>query len=223
MTYQELEKEFNINAKQVDKFLTYLLETNKKMNLTAITNKEEMISKHIYDSLLISKAYDFKNKTILDVGSGGGFPGIPLAMLYPTSHFVLVDSTMKKVKYLDEVAKALNLTNVEVKCARVEELNEKEKYDVVIARALAELRIYLELVTYLVKVNGNVIALKGKNANDELAASDNAIKKLNLSLNKIQATAIPTGEKRMNLIFTKIKSTDKSYPREFSQIKKRPL
>ncbi|MCQ2787182.1 MAG: 16S rRNA (guanine(527)-N(7))-methyltransferase RsmG, partial [Bacilli bacterium] len=188
-----------------------------------ITNKEEMISKHIYDSLLISKVYDFKNKTILDVGSGGGFPGIPLAMLYPTSHFVLVDSTMKKVKYLDEVTKALNLTNVEVKCARVEELKEKEKYDVVIARALSELRIYLELVTYLVKVNGNVIALKGKNANDELAASDNAIKKLNLSLNKIQAAAIPTGEKRMNLIFTKIKSTDKQYPREFSQIKKRPL
>lgn len=223
MTYKELEKEFNINTKQVDKFLTYLLETNKKMNLTAITDKEEMISKHIYDSLLISKVYDFKNKTILDVGSGGGFPGIPLAMLYPTSHFVLVDSTMKKVKYLDEVTKALNLTNVEVKCARVEELNEKEKYDVAIARALSELRIYLELVTYLVKVNGNVIALKGKNANDELAASDNAIKKLNLSLNKIQAAAIPTGEKRMNLIFAKIKSTDKQYPREFSQIKKRPL
>ncbi|MCQ2796449.1 MAG: 16S rRNA (guanine(527)-N(7))-methyltransferase RsmG [Bacilli bacterium] len=223
MTYQELEKEFNINTKQVDKFLTYLLKTNEKMNLTAITDKEEMISKHIYDSLLISKAYDFKDKTILDVGSGGGFPGIPLAMLYPTSHFVLVDSTMKKVKYLEEVAKALNLTNVEVRCVRVEEMNEKEKYDVVIARALSELRIYLELVTYLVKVKGNVIALKGKNAHEELAASDNAIKKLNLSLNKIQATAIPTGDKRLNLIFTKIKSTDKQYPRKFGQIKKRPL
>ena len=223
MTYQELAKEFNINTKQVDKFLNYLLETNKNMNLTAITNKEEMISKHIYDSLLISKAYDFKNKTILDVGSGGGFPGIPLAMLYPTAHFVLLDSTMKKVKYLDQVAKHLNLTNVEVKCARVEELNEIGKYDVVIARALAELRIYLELVTHLVKVKGNVIALKGKNASEELAVSDNAIKKLNLSLTKIQAALIPSGEKRMNFIFTKNKSTDKHYPREFSQIKKRPL
>ena len=181
MTYQELSKEFNINIKQVDKFLNCLLETNKKMNLTAIVDKEEMISKHIYDSLLISKAYDFKNKTILDVGSGGGFPGIPLAMLYPTSHFVLIDSTMKKVKYLQEVAKFLNLTNVEVKCARVEELNENEKYDVVIARALAELRIYLELVAYLCKVKGDIIALKGKNASEELRASENAIKKLNLS------------------------------------------
>lgn len=223
MTLKELSNEFNINPKQVDKFLSYLLDTNKKMNLTAITDKEEMISKHIYDSLLISKAYDFKNKTILDVGSGGGFPGIPLAMLYPSSHFVLVDSTMKKVKYLEEVKNLLNLTNVEVKCARVEELNENEKYDVVIARALAELRIYLELVTYLVKVKGNVIALKGKNANEELTAADNAIKKLNLSLNKIQASAIPSGEKRMNLIFTKIKSTDNKYPRDFAQIKKRPL
>ena len=180
MTYKELSKEFNINVKQVDKFLTYLLDTNKKMNLTAIVDKEEMISKHIYDSLLISKAFDFKNKKVLDVGSGGGFPGIPLAMLYPTSHFVLVDSTLKKVKYLDQVCKELNLTNVEVKCARVEELNEKEKYDVVIARALAELRIYLELVTYLAKVNGNIIALKGKNASEELKDADNAIKKLNL-------------------------------------------
>lgn len=223
MTYQELAKEFNINTKQVDKFLNYLLDTNKNMNLTAITNKEEMISKHIYDSLLISKAYDFKNKTVLDVGSGGGFPGIPLAMLYPTAHFVLVDSTMKKVKYLDQVAKHLNLTNVEVKCARVEELKEIEKYDVVIARALAELRIYLELVTHLVKVKGDVIALKGKNATEELTNSENAIKKLNLSLTKIQAALIPSGEKRMNLIFTKNKSTDKQYPREFSQIKKRPL
>ena len=223
MTYKELSKEFNINVKQVDKFLTYLLDTNKKMNLTAITDNEEMISKHIYDSLLISKVFDFKNKTVLDVGSGGGFPGIPLAMLYPTSHFVLVDSTSKKVKYLDEVRKELNLTNVEVKCARVEELNEKEKYDVVIARALAELRIYLELVTYLVKVNGNVIALKGKNASEELKDADNAIKKLNLSLNKIQSASIPSGEKRMNFVFTKMKSTDQKYPRSFSDIKKRPL
>ncbi len=223
MTYKELTKEFNINEKQVDKFLTYLLEVNKNMNLTAITNKEEMIEKHIYDSLLISKAFDFKNKTISDVGSGGGFPGIPLAMLYPTSHFVLVDSTQKKVNYLNDVIKYLNLTNVEAKCARVEELNEKEKYDVVIARALAELRIYLELVTSLVKVKGSIIALKGKNANEELNKADNAIKLLNLSLNKIQATAIPNGDKRINYIFIKNKPTDKKYPRQYNQIKKRPL
>lgn len=223
MTYQELNKEFKINQKQVDKFLTYLLKVNESMNLTAITNKEEMIEKHIYDSLLISKVYDFKNKTILDVGSGGGFPGIPLAMMYRTAHFVLLDSTEKKVNYLKNVVTELNLTNVEVKCARVEELGEKEKYDVVIARALAELRIYLELVTYLVKVNGDVIALKGSKAHEELKVSEEALKKLDLSLNKIQATSLPNGEKRVNLIFNKKKTTNPKYPRLYAQIKKKPL
>ncbi|MCQ2792111.1 MAG: 16S rRNA (guanine(527)-N(7))-methyltransferase RsmG [Bacilli bacterium] len=223
MTYQELEKEFKINTKQVDKFLNYLLATNKKMNLTAITNKEEMISKHIYDSLLISKVYDFSNKLVLDVGSGGGFPGIPLAMIFPTAHFVLLDSTEKKVNYLKKVIVELNLTNVEAKYARVEELNEREKYDVVIARALSELRIYLELVTYLAKVRGNVIALKGSKANEELKASDYALKALGLSLNKIQASMIPSGEKRVNFVFQKNKITENKYPRTFALIKKNPL
>ena len=107
------------------KFLTYLLDTNKKMNLTTITNKEEMISKHIYDSLLISKAYDFKNKTVLDVGSGGGFPGIPLAMLYPTSHFVLLDSTNKKLAMIiiDEYRKTKEC-NFSKLLDEVEDVNE---------------------------------------------------------------------------------------------------
>ena len=219
----ELKKEFKIDLKLVNQFLDFLTITNQKMNLTAIVNKEEMIEKHIVDSLLISKAYDFKNKLVLDVGSGGGFPGIPLAIMFPSAHFVLLDATRKKTDYLKEAVTLLKLKNVEVKCARVEELNEKEKYDVVIARALAELRIYLELVTYLVKVKGNVIALKGKNASDELKDADNAIKKLNLSLNKIQSASIPSGEKRMNFVFTKTKVTDQHYPRKFSDIKKRPL
>ena len=100
---------------------------------------------------------------------------------------------------------------------------EIEKYDVVIARALAELRIYLELVTSLVKVNGDVIALKGSKAHEELDAADNAIKKLGLSLNKIQASSLPNGEKRINLIFKKNSKTSPKYPRLYKDIIKKPL
>lgn len=223
MTLNELKSEFKINIKSIDKFLNLLLEKNKVMNLTSITNKEEAIDKHIYDSLLITRVYDFNNKTILDVGSGGGFPGIPLAMLYPSSHFVLLDSTNKKVNYLNDVIKKLNLINCEAKCSRVEELDEKEKYDVIISRAFAPLPIYLELVAYLAKVNGDIIALKGSKANEELDESENALRLLNLSLNKIQATSLYNKEKRINLIFKKNKKTDNKYPRSYSLIKKKHL
>lgn len=223
MTYLELKKEFNININQIKKFLAYLKKTNEVMNLTSLTNEEEMIEKHIYDSLLVSRVFDFKDKNVLDVGSGGGFPGIPLAILFPTSHFVLVDSTAKKVNYLKNVINELNLLNVEAKCVRVEELKEYEKYDVIIARALSELRIYLELVTHLAKINGTIIALKGSKASVELDQASNAIKQLNLSLFKIQATSLPCGDKRTNFIFAKKDKTKNIYPRKFATIKNHPL
>ena len=217
MTYLDLKKTFKINTKLVDQFLDYLIATNEKMNLTAIKNKDEMIEKHIYDSLLISEVYDFNNKTVLDVGSGAGLPGIPLAILFPSAHFVLLDATQKKVNYLKEVIAKLKLKNVEVKCGRVESLNEKEKYDVIIARALADLPIYLELVTYLAKINGNIIALKGPNAHEELAKSKKAIQLLNLSLESTQNTNLPNGDKRLNLIFKKEKAPIE--PKEPEEIK----
>lgn len=223
MTYLDLEKTFKIDSKLINQFLDYLILANEKMNLTAIKGKDEMIEKHIYDSLLISKAYDFNNKVVLDVGSGAGFPGIPLAILYPSSHFVLLDATQKKIKYLEETITKLKLKNVEVKCGRVETLNEKEKYDVVIARALADLPIYLELSTYLAKIHGNIIALKGPNAYAELAKSKNAISLLNLTLIDTQNASLPNGDKRINLIFKKEKATSPRFPRSYALIKKRPL
>jgi len=224
MDYSTIKKEFNIDAKKIDSFLDYLIKVNEVMNLTSITDKDEMIEKHIYDSLLISKDIDLNNKTILDVGSGGGFPGIPLAILYPKSKFVLLDSTNKKVNYLNDVIKYLKLDNAEAVCSRVESFNEKEKFDVVIARAFADLPIYLELVTYLAKVNGYVVAMKGPKGNEELIRSKNAIDKLDLKLVKVYEHNLPNDVgNRLNIIFKKNKSTNKKYPREYSLIKKKSL
>lgn len=223
MDYIALKKKFKINTKKVDTFLDYLIKVNQVMNLTAIKNKSEMIDKHIYDSLLISEVYDFSDQLVLDVGSGGGFPGIPLALLFPTAHFVLLDSTQKKVNYLNDVIKLLKLKNVEAKCARVEELYEKEKYDVIIARALSELNIYLELVAYLAKINGHIIALKGMKGPDEVKKAKVAIDKLSLVLEDEQITNLTNKDKRYNYIFKKTKRTDSRYPRPYAEIKKKPL
>ena len=224
MTYQDLKKEFkNLDVKLLDKFLNRLLEVNKIMNLTSITNKEDAIEKHLYDSLLVSKALSLDNKSILDVGSGGGFPGIPLASYYPNAHFTLLDSTKKKCDYLIETIKYLGLKNVKVKCARVEELKEKEQYDVIVARALADLSIYLELVSKLVKINGTILAMKGKKAKEELAKSRYAIKELSLKLVNENYFQTPSKEERYILEFTKLKSTKKKYPRMYKDLIKRPL
>lgn len=224
MTYEQLKTHFNLDEKYIDSFLEFLISKNKIMNLTSITNKEEMIEKHIFDSLLISKKINFDDKVVLDVGSGGGFPGIPLAIMFPKSKFILLDSTEKKVNYLNEAIEYLNLHNVEAKCGRVEKLNEVERYDMVISRAFADLPIYLELVTYLVKVGGTIIALKGPKAEEELSRSKNAMQKLNLKLIDKQIDELPIShDKRINLIFKKIDKTNKKYPREYSLIKNKSL
>lgn len=220
----ELLKEFNVDEKLIEKFINNLLVWNEKLNLTTITNIDEIIIKHIYDSLLITKVFDFKNKVVLDVGSGGGFPGIPLAIKYPKSKFVLLDSTNKKINYLNETIKNLGLKNVSTLCCRVEEIKEIEKYDVIISRALASLPIYLELVTKLVKINGNIIALKGANGENELLESSNAIKKLSLKLINTQKEKLPIiNQERINFIFEKEKKTISIYPRLYKDIKKNHL
>jgi len=224
MNYEALKKEFNIDTKKVDLFLDYLSKVNESMNLTSITKKDEMIEKHIYDSLLVSKDIDLNNKTILDVGSGGGFPGIPLAILFPNSKFVLLDSTNKKVNYLNDVIKYLKLDNVTAVCSRVESYNQREEFDVVISRAFSELSIYLELVTYLAKVNGYVIALKGPKGHEEYLKAHNSIRCLDLNEGRVCIHELPSDKaERLNIIFKKLKSTNKKYPREYSIIKKKPL
>lgn len=220
MTEEYLANEFKIDFKIVNKFLDFLLKKNQLINLTSITDRNEMLEKHVYDSLIVTKVYDFNHKKILDAGSGNGFPGILIAILFPNSRITLADSVFKKVSFLKEAIKILNLKNVDVIHCRVEELKENEKYDVVISRALAQLRIYLELVVHLVKINGQIIALKGKNFENELKQSKNTIKKLKLSLVSIQKMPLNQNY-HVNLIFNKNAQTE--IFRSFASIKKKSL
>lgn len=222
MIEKKIKDDFGIDLKIVNKFLDFLLTENKKKNLISTVDKKNIFEKHVYDSLIVTKVYDFNNKKILDAGSGNGFPGILLAILFPNSHITLVDSVGKKIIFLKNVVKLLKLNNVVIIHKRVEEINSNIKYDVVISRALAKLRIFLELVVNLVKVNGQIIALKGKKFKKELKESISTIKKLKLSLSFCQKSVLPVSKnKRINLIFNKKNET--FFHRSFNLIKKKPL
>lgn len=222
MIEKKIKDDFRIDLKIVNKFLDFLLTENKKKNLISTVDKKNIFEKHVYDSLIVTKVYDFNNKKILDAGSGNGFPGILLAILFPNSHITLVDSVGKKIIFLKNVVKLLKLNNVVIIHKRVEEINSNIKYDVVISRALAKLRIFLELVVNLVKVNGQIIALKGKKFKKELKESISTIKKLKLSLSFCQKSVLPVSKnKRINLIFNKKNET--FFHRSFNLIKKKPL
>ncbi|MBP5301373.1 MAG: 16S rRNA (guanine(527)-N(7))-methyltransferase RsmG [Bacilli bacterium] len=202
MTYEDLTKNFkNLNLKKIKKFLNFLLETNKTINLTSIIDENEILDKHIYDSLLITKVYNFDNKIILDVGSGGGFPGIPLAIMYKNAHFVLIDSVYKKVNYLRKLVKLLNLKNVDVIWERVEKIS--GKYDIIIARALAKLNKIVMLTKHLLNNNNVLIVLKSKQAFAELSDSQTILNKINLKLIKTQTEKLFNGDERINFIFRK--------------------
>lgn len=161
---------------QLDKFYDLLIEWNKKINLTRITEKEDVYLKHFYDSLTISKVIDLsKINTLCDIGTGAGFPGIVLKIMYPNLKITLVDALKKRVNYLNEIIKELNLKNIEAIHVRGEDL--REKYDVVTSRAVANIEKLLTYTMHLVNKEGLMIAMKG-NIEDELT------EKLNLKINK---------------------------------------
>jgi len=210
---------------QLEKYYELLIEYNKVMNLTGITEKDEVFLKHFYDSLTISKIIDLNNENSLcDLGSGAGFPGIVIKIFYPNLNIVLVDSLNKRINFLNIVIKELGLENITAIHSRIEEyaVNNKEKFDVVTARAVAPLNILLELGINLVKVGKYFIAMKGNIENEP--DYSNAIKKLDCSLGNIVKFKLPIEESNRSLIkIIKEKSTSKLFPRKYSEIKKKPL
>lgn len=210
---------------QLEKYYELLIEYNKVMNLTGITEKEEVYLKHFYDSLTISKIIDLNNENNLcDLGSGAGFPGIVIKIFYPNLNIVLVDSLNKRINFLNIVIKELGLENITAIHSRIEEyaVNNKEKFDVVTARAVAPLNILLELGINLVKVGKYFIAMKGNLENEH--DYSNAIKKLDCSLGNVVKFKLPIEESNRSLIkIKKEKSTSKLFPRKYSEIKKKPL
>lgn len=210
---------------QLSQFETYksvLLEWNEKMNLTAITKEEEIWEKHFYDS--ISPFFHMNFKSMCDVGSGAGFPGIPVKIMYPDIHMTLIEPLQKRCKFLEEVKKQLGLLNLDILPVRSEDYAKKnrEQFDVVSARAVANLSILLELCIPLLKVNGIMVALKGKNGHQELLNAKMAIDVLNLKLEREDEFNLEEGC-RINLYFKKLKKTSLKYPRAYGQIKKKPL
>ncbi|MBQ2947015.1 MAG: 16S rRNA (guanine(527)-N(7))-methyltransferase RsmG [Bacilli bacterium] len=210
---------------QLEKYYALLIEYNKVMNLTGITEKEEVYLKHFYDSLAISKIIDLNNENSLcDLGSGAGFPGIVIKIFYPQLEIVLVDSLNKRINFLNTVIKKLDLEKITAMHSRIEEyaVENKEQFDIVTARAVAPLNILLELGINLVKVGKYFIAMKGNIENEP--EYSNAIKKLDCSLDNIVKFRLPIEESNRSLIkIRKEKTTSKLFPRKYSDIKKKPL
>ncbi len=219
----------NITQKQLDKFEAYyefLVAENEKYNLTAISDKKEVFYKHFYDSIAISNYYEFSNQRICDVGSGAGFPSIPLKIVYSDLDVVIVDSLGKRISFLKQLCEKLELKNVECVHARAEEyaLNNRESFDLVTARAVASLPILCELCIPLVKLGGVFFVPKGSMGYEEKDAAKNALKSLGCVEKDSFSYELPFdyGE-RTCFVFEKVKATPKKYPRNFGQIKKRPL
>lgn len=215
----------DLKLNQLEQYYNLLIEYNKVMNLTGITEKEEVYLKHFYDSLTISKIIDLKNQdSLCDLGSGAGFPGIVLKIFYPNLKITLVDSLNKRINFLNKVIEELGLKDIEAIHTRIEDYSKinKEKYDVVTARAVAPLNILLELGINLVKVGKYFVAMKG---NIETEPNyENAISTLNCSLDNIIKFKLPIENSNRSLIkIKKEKSTSKLFPRKYNDIKKKPL
>ena len=208
---------------KLDKFYELLIEWNNKINLTTITKKEDVYLKHFYDSLTLVKVIDLnKNLKVLDVGTGAGFPGIVLKIVFPNLKITLLDSLQKRINYLNEIIKELNLKDIETVCERSEEYTRKhrEEYDLVVSRAVANLKILFEITFASVKINGYLIAMKG-NVDKELDESKIIINKLKGKIDEVNSFILPKEESIRNLVkIEKIDKTPLIYPREYSKIKK---
>lgn len=218
-----------INSQQLQQLSQYyelLIDWNEKINLTSIIEKDLVYLKHFYDSLTITKVIDLNTiSSLCDIGTGAGFPGVVLKIIYPHLEVTLVDSTNKRMLFLVEVIKALNLEKVTLITSRAEDyaLKVREKYDVVTARAVANLSILLEYCVPLVKINGYFIPLKG-NVAEELSKTNLTIEKLFLTIEQVEMFKLPVEASERTIIkFKKMAATPLKYPRPYKEMLNRPL
>lgn len=226
---EELEK-INIKLdqeklKKLEKYYEMLIEYNKVMNLTGIVNKEEVYLKHFYDSLTIFKIINLNEyESLCDIGTGAGFPGLVLKIVFPNLKITLIDSLNKRINFLNDVIKELNLENIETIHYRIEDYGilNREKYDIVTARAVAPLNILLEYAIPLVKINGYFIPLKGNIENE--VNYNNALDKLNIIEEEKIKFLLPIENSNRTIIkFKKTSKTNKKFPRKYNEIKNKPL
>lgn len=219
-----------LSDEQLDKLNKYMeitLKENEHVNLTRNDTVDSFITKNILDSLLVVKNFDLNKKTILDIGSGAGLPGIPLAIYYPKAKFVLLEPTFKRASFLAMVSDLLELNNVKVVAKRAEDYvkeNNYETFDFVVSRAVSKLNILIELSVPFLKVGGELIAYKGLNYLEEIEESKNALKILNSTINVVKEDILDfLNETRYSVSVKKNKITNHKYPRLYKDIKKRPL
>ena len=222
--------EEEIDDNKIQKFYDYmnlLVEWNKKINLTAITEEKDIILKHFVDSLTVLK-YIKDNKNIVDVGTGAGFPGISLAIMNDSLKITLVDSLNKRINFLNEVCSKIKLKNTKAIHSRAEELgrdnNYRESYDIAISRAVSNLTVLAEYLLPLVKVGGKIICMKGPDIEEELKQAKSAIDILGGKFERCDNFCLPKSDISRNIIIiNKIKETPKKYPRKAGTPVKTPL
>lgn len=222
----------SIDEDQKSKFSKYyslLLEKNKVMNLTRITDEEEIIIKHFVDSLMIAKVVEMeKAESLIDVGTGAGFPGIPIKIMWPEIKVTLLDSLDKRVGFLQEVIEELDLEGAEAIHGRAEDFgqddNYREKFDLCASRAVADLSVLSEYCMPFVKEQGEFVSYKADGSEEEIHNAKNAIEVLGGCLERIATETIPgTDIKRQFAVIRKIEKTDSKYPRKPGKPSKKPL
>lgn len=226
---EQVINELKLTSLQEEKFKIYydfLVEENKKYNLTAITELDEVYIKHFYDSTMMMKFVDLEGKRLCDIGSGAGFPSIPLKIIIPSLRVTIIEPTLKRVNFLKELVKRLELDNVEIICARAEDIisDYRESFDIVTARAVSNLRMLLELTIPFVRVGGSLVSYKGVSYNEEIIESKNALQKLNSKVIYIHKyNLLNEMGKRYLIEIKKNEKTNSKYPRRFAEIKNKPL
>ena len=238
MEFEIFSKELEIKAKQIEieltkeqiekyyNYMNLLLEWNEKINLTAIIDPKEIILKHFVDSLTLAK-YVKDDEKLIDVGTGAGFPGIPLAIVKENTDIVLLDSLNKRINFLQEVKENLKLENITTIHGRAEEFGknkkERETYNIATSRAVAPLNILLEYLIPLVKVGGKAICMKGSNI-EEMENAKNALEILGGKIEKIEEITLPNSDIKRNIIIVKkVKNTPSKYPRKPGTPSKEPI
>ena len=193
------------------------------MNLTAITEPSQVANLHLLDSLTVLLCQDLSGKTVIDVGCGAGFPGVPAAIACPEMKLTLLDSLGKRMHWLETVLPELGV-QAECVTARAEEeaFRRRESYDCAVSRAVARLNILLELTAPFVKVGGTVLAMKGDRAGEELEQARNAVRKLGLAFTEAKTFPV-AGTSHTVLVFRKVSPTPPGYPRRYAKIKQNPL
>lgn len=223
---------FTLTEQQNKQFVTYfdmLIDWNQKINLTAIEEPTEVAYKHFVDSACLMRVVpDLKHKTMIDIGTGAGFPGVPLNIMEPELYVTLFDSLNKRILFLQELCKALELKNIRAVHGRAEEFGIKpdyrQQFDIATARAVARMPVLLEICLPFVKKGGIFIALKGPELENEIKDSSNALKELGGKVVDVQQFTLADGAYTRNLaVIEKIKDTPKKYPRKAGTPQKKPL